>query len=115
MYDHERTTFARYPYVPTRTSPDQLLSIYLGLCTEPPWFDFTDLDRHVLAIDVRRFAPEQIEDTLDGAGLSPSFWELEEELDDLLVVLIETYGDPTCWKPLLHHLPPLVTTNEPRP
>lgn len=112
MYDHERTTFARYPYVPTRTSPEQLRAIYLGLCAEEPVFRVNDLDRHVLAIDVRRFEPELIEDALDGVSLAPSFWQLEEQLDDLLVQLIEDHGDPTCWKPLLHHLPPLMTTGE---
>jgi hypothetical protein len=61
---------------------------------------------------VRRFEVEQIEGTLDCRRLSPSLWELEEQLDELLVELIELYGDPTCWPPRLHHLPPLITTEQ---
>lgn len=113
MYDQQRTTFARYPHMPTRTSPQQLRSIYHGLCDGDPWFNVGDLDRHVLGIDVRRFEPAQIENALDGVVLSNSFWELEIQLDDLLVELIDCHGDPTQWPVLLHHLPALVTTDQP--
>ena len=114
MFDKERTTFARYPYIPTRTSAEQLLSIYLARCEERPRFAVSDLARHVLAIDVRRFDPEAIEDALEGVSFAPTFWELEHQLDELLLDLIDLHGDPTCWTPLLHHLPPLLTTDEHR-
>lgn len=114
MFDKERTTFARYPYIPTRTSPEQLLSIYLARCEESPRFRLADLDRHVLAIDVRRFDPEAIEDALEGVVFAPSFWELEHQLDDLLRELLLLHGDPTLWNPLLHQMPPLLTTDEVR-
>ena len=112
MFDKQRTTFARYPYIPTRTSAEQLLSIYLARCEERPRFLVKDLARHVLAIDVRRFDPEAIEDVLEGVTLAPTFWKLERQLDEALSELIYLHGDPTCWGPLLHQMPPLLTTDE---
>lgn len=41
--------------------------------------------------------------------LLPAAWTAEIELQDLLLELIGTYGDPTRWPPLLHHLPPRLT------
>lgn len=112
MFDKERTTFARYPYVPTPTSAEQLLSIYLARCEEPPRFQLRDLDRHVLAIDVRRFHPEAIEEALEDVEFAPTFWELEYQLDTLLIELIDLHGDPTLLPPLLHQLPALITTDQ---
>lgn len=112
MFDKQRTVFARYPYMPTRTSAEQLRSIYLDRCEEHPRFLVRDLDRHVLAIDVRRFDLEAIADALEGVRFAPTFWKVERQLDRLLSELIDRHGDPTCWVPLLHDLPPLVTTDE---
>ena len=112
MFEKQRTVFARYPYIPTRTSAEQFTTMYLAHCEERPRFVLRDLDRHVLAIDIRRFDPEAIADALEGVVLAESFWELEHQLHQLLLELIDLHGDPTRWAPMLHELPPLITTGD---
>ena len=113
MYTHTRTTFARYPYIPVQTSADAFRALYLAHAAEPPRFRVHDLDRHVLAIDLRRFHPDDLEAAFADLNLSFSFAVLEEQLADLLAELRATVDDDPSQRPLAdHELPPLSPYHE---
>ena len=113
MYTHLRTTFARYPYIPVQTTAGQFRQLYLQHTANRPWFRIRDLDRHVLAIDLRRFHPADLTQALRDVQLSQSFADLEEQLLDLLDQLRATVDDDPSQRDLdIHELPPPLTRAE---
>ena len=116
MYTHTRTTFARHPYIPVQTSADAFRALYLAHASEPPRFHVHDLDRHVLAIDLRRFHPDDLEAAFAGLSLSFSFAELEGQLADLLEDLRVTVDDDPSQRSVEdQELPPLFPCDEETP
>ena len=112
MYTHTRTTFARYPFVPVRTSAAEFLDLYQRHVAGRPMFRTQDLERHVLAIDLRRFGLGILERAFDGLALSASFATLEDELADILERLLDEFDDPTLWEIELNELPAPLTHAE---
>ena len=112
MYTHTRTTFARYPFVPVRTSTDEFLNLCLRHVADRPMFRTQDLERHVLAIDLRRFDLDMLESGFAGHRLSPSFAALEADLAGILSRLLDEFGDPTLWEIEIDELPAPLTRAE---
>lgn len=112
MYTHTRTTFARYPFIPVGTSAEEFLALYLRHATGPPMFRTQDLERHVLAIDLRRFDLDLLEEAFEGRSLSRRLAVVEGQFAAILDDLLDAYGDPTLWQIELDRLPPLLTRAE---
>ena len=112
MYTHTRTTFAHYPFIPVRTSAAEFLDLYERHVVGRPMFRTQDLERHVLAIDLRRFDLGILESAFDGLRLSASFATLEEELSGVLERLLDEFDDPTRWEIELNELPAPLTRSE---
>jgi hypothetical protein len=94
MYTHTRTTFARYRYIPVRTSATEFLNLYLRYVADRPMFRTQDLARRVPAIDLRRFDLDMLEAAFAGHRLSPNFAALEADLAGILSRLLDEFGDP---------------------
>ena len=75
-------------------------------------FRTQDLERHVLAIDLRRFDLGILERAFDGLALSPIFATLEGELADVLERLLDDFDDPTLWEIELCEMPAPLTHAE---
>ena len=112
MYTHTRTTFARYPFIPVRTTATEFLALYERHVDGRPMFRTQDLERHVLAIDLRRFDLDILQSVFAGLRLSPSFATLEEQLLDVLERLLDEFDDPTLWEIELNELPAPLTAAE---
>ena len=112
MYTHTRTTFAHYPFIPVRTSAAEFLDLYERHVVGRPMFRTQDLERHVLAIDLRRFDLDILELAFAGLRLSPSFARLEGQLADVLERLLDEYEDPTLWEIEVNELPAPLTHAE---
>ena len=112
MYTHTRTTFARHPFIPARTTATEFLALYQRHVVGRPMFRTRDLERHVLAIDLRRFDLCILEEAFAGYRLSPSFATLERQLPEVLDELLVDFGDPTLWEIEVCQLPAPLTAAE---